>query len=48
MGGRFYIPTDDAKAILNAGREHDDESVRENAREARENLLRRGYFSILD
>ena len=46
--GRFYIRTDDAKAILKASRDHDDESVRENARQARENLLKRGYFSILD
>ena len=46
--GVFHIPTDDAKAILKAGRDHDDENVRENARQARENLLKRGYFSILD
>ena len=46
--GRSYIPTDDAKAILKAGLDHDDETVRENARQARENLLRRGFFSVLD
>ena len=46
--GRFVIPTDDAKAILTAGLEHEDERVRENARQAREDLLRRGYFSVLD
>ena len=46
--GVFYIPTDDAKAILKAGRDHDDESVRKNAEHARENLLRRGYFSVMD
>ncbi len=46
--GRFYIPTSDAKTILKSGLEHDDESVREDARKARENLLRRGYFSVLD
>ena len=45
---RSYIPTDDAKAILKAGLDHDDETVRENARQARENLLRRGFFSVLD
>ncbi len=44
----IYIPTNDARSILTAGLDHDDESVRENARQARENLLRRGYFSILD
>ncbi len=46
--GRFYIRANDAKAILKAGREHDDENVRKNARQARENLLRRGYFSVRD
>ncbi len=46
--GVVYIRTDDAKAILKAGLDHDDESVRENARHARENLLRRGYFSVMD
>ena len=46
--GVVYIRTDDAKAILKAGVDHDDENVRENARQARENLLRRGYFSIMD
>ncbi len=45
---RSYIPTDDAKAILKSGLGHDDETVRENAQQARENLLRRGYFSIMD
>ncbi len=46
--GRFSIPTSDAKIILKAGLDHDDEDVRENARRARENLLRRGYFSVMD
>ena len=41
--GVFYIPTDDAKAILKAGLDHDDESVRKNAEQALENLLLRGY-----
>ena len=45
--GVFHIRTDDAKAILKAGLDH-DENVRENARQTRENLLKRGYFSILD
>ena len=46
--GVFHIPTDDAKTILKAGFEHDDESVRKNAEHAQENLLKRGYFSIMD
>ncbi len=44
----FHIPTDDAKAILKAGRDYDDESVCKNAEHARENLLKRGYFSVRD
>ena len=44
----IYIPTADARVILNVGFDHDDEIVRENARRARENLLRMGYFSVLD
>lgn len=46
--GAIHVPTDDAKGIINAGLDHDDETVRENARQARENLLKRGYFSVLD
>ena len=46
--GLIYISPDSARTILSAGLDHDDETVRENARQARENLLRRGYFSILD
>lgn len=44
----IYIKTDQAKAILRAGFKHDDGSMRENARRARENLLRNGQFSFLD
>lgn len=44
----IYIKTDQAKAILRAGFKHEDGSVRENARRARENLLRNGQFSFLD
>lgn len=44
----IYIRTDLAKAILRAGFKHDDESVREIARQARENLLRNDQFSFLD
>ena len=43
-----YISADDSRAIVRAGLDHDDENVRANARQARENLLRRGYFSIMD
>ena len=44
-----YIPwTDQAKIILKAGLESGDESVRENAERARENLLRGGRFDFLD
>ena len=42
--GRFYIPTSDAKTILNAGLDHDDESVRENAKRAKENLFSHGIL----
>ena len=44
----IYVPTDKARAILKAGFDHDDESVRKNAEDTRENLLRRGYLSFLD
>ena len=43
-----YIPNDDARAILNAGFEHENENVRKDAERARENLLRNGLFGILD
>ena len=44
----IYIHTDLAKAILRAGFNCGDESVQENARQARENLLQNGQFSFLD
>ena len=47
-GAMVYFLTDDAKAILKAGLDHEDERVRKIAREARENLLRSGYLSVLD
>ena len=43
-----FIDTDSAKTILKAGLKSSDESVRENAERARENLLRGGRFSFLD
>ena len=48
QSGVPYLRTDDAKAILKAGLEHDDKDVREKAKEAWENLIRRGYFSVKD
>ena len=47
-GDTYFIPTDDAKAILDAGLDHDDETVRKNAQQARDNMLKRGYFSVMD
>ena len=44
----FYIDTDEAKPILKAGLENEDESVRENAERARENLLNAGRYDFLD
>ena len=43
-----YLQTEDAKAILKAGLDHEDEIVRKKAMEARENLLRKGYISFID
>ena len=40
----IYIQTEEAKTILKAGFESSDESVRQNAERARENLLRRGQI----
>lgn len=44
----FYIDADEAKLILKAGLENEDESIRENAERAQENLLRAGRHSFLD
>lgn len=44
----IYIQTDQAKAILRAGFNCDNERVREIARHARENLLRNDQFSFSD
>lgn len=46
--GVYYIPTEDAKTILGAGRDHDDETVRKKADEIRENMLKRGFLSVKD
>ena len=44
----IYIQTEEAKTILKVGLESSDESVRQNAERARENLLRKGRFDLLD
>ena len=44
----IYIQTEEAKTILKAGLESSDESVRQNAAQAHENLLREGRFDLLD
>ena len=43
-----YIQTKEAKTILKAGLNSSDERVRQNAERARENLLRKGKFDLLD
>lgn len=48
QGERIYIDADKAKPILKAGLENEDESVRENAEHARENLLSAGRYDFLD
>ena len=42
----IFVSTDEARAILKAGFDHDDESVRKTAKDTRENLLSRGYLSF--
>ena len=44
----YFLEVYEAKTILKAGLESNDENVRENAKRARENLLRRGRFDFLD
>ena len=46
--GAYIHDTNEAKTILKAGRESNDENVRKNAERARENLLRCGRFDFLD
>ena len=43
-----YMRTDDARAILRAGLESGDDNVRQNAECAREELLRKGRFDLLN
>ena len=44
----IFVSTDEARAILKAGFDHYDESVRKTARDTRENLLHRDYLSFRD
>lgn len=44
----LYISADKAKPIVVAGLNSADESVRKNAERAKENLLRGGYYDLLD
>ena len=48
QGIQFHIPTDEAKAILKAGLNSEDQEIQNNAEHARENLLRSGKFVFLD
>ena len=43
-----YMRTDDVRAILRAGLESRDDNVRQNAEGAREELLRKGRFDLLN
>ena len=45
---KIYIQAEEAKTILKTGLESSDESVRQNAERAHENLLRKGRFDLLD
>ena len=44
----IYIRTEEAKTILKAGLKSSDESVRQNAKRAHDNLLRKSRFDLLD
>ncbi|MCY3774044.1 MAG: hypothetical protein OXG98_18710 [Gemmatimonadetes bacterium] len=46
--GLIYIPSDDAKAILKAGRNQADENVRKTVERTRDDLLRGGQLEFLD
>lgn len=46
--GLIYMPPDDAKAILKAGFNHEDENVRKTAENTREDLLRGGQLGLLE
>ena len=44
----FYVGTETAKRIIRAGLDSGDEDAKSNATRARENLLRKGYFDLLN
>ena len=44
----FYIDDETAQPIIRAGLDSSDEDTKANAERARENLLRRGYFDLLN
>ena len=44
----FYVGTETAKRIIRAGLDSGDEDAESNATRARENLLRKGYFDLLN
>ena len=46
--GLIYIPSDDAKAILKAGRNQEDENVRKTVERTQDDLLRGGQLEFLD
>ena len=48
QGSQLYISEDQATPILRAGLNDEDPKVQENAKQARENLLRFGRFDFLD
>ena len=45
---QVHIPTDEAKTILKAGLNSEDQEIKKNAERARDNLLRSGRFEFLD
>ena len=46
--GLIYIPSDDAKVILNAGRKQADENIRKTVERTQDDLLRGGQREFLD
>ncbi|MDP2535600.1 hypothetical protein [Alteromonas stellipolaris] len=48
QGSQMYIRADDAKGLMKKGLEAEDPQLRENAKRARENLLRLGRLDYMD
>ena len=44
----IYVPSEEIKPILEVGINSNDKTVKENARQARENLLKMSRFDLLD